>query len=555
MSSSPAAPPPPASSARSVSSAPSAYTLEREDERNSSRPGDFASSPAPKAKTKSDDDGARARARAPPSLKRAVACEPGEGAAASSAAAPAAKKQKTGVPVVGIALAALFWLGEDSFGCFASMLARGLLEIEDMYVVIATGDRHRFTKDLKKEWANEFYNKKAPHTVYRVNGNFYCDDGKLWVPKNVFVGDHSSREVEGNLVAITAREQTRAILEHMLNKKWVPTSAVNGVNWDKIRCCDNEKDLKKMAKAVALAASETQLTYLHGMLARFSQRINEQNLSNQEICRGGIEQGETPVQAMLREANEEFGIGRTTFSDEYAWNHECGHLQFQSRGKEKKEKRTALFASFFSRPFLKNDSASFFSPSSYYGTTPKGQQSKVENEHRDKIYGSLFCAHSWFKCCPHLLDTNAMQRVKAFRETRDIRLVSVKEAMKILGDPSKNALVAMDKYFKELFRGVEIPAAAAKEPASSAAGAGAGAAAAAAKEPASSAAGAGAGAAAAAKEPVIEQDRFPAGSEALKGYKITNDVLTLQGLLNEAQQKNDVEGIKWYAGLLEANKA
>ena len=95
--SSPAAPPP-APFARSVSFAPSAYTPGREDECNSSRPGDFASSPAPKAKTKSDDDGARARARGPPSLKRAVACEPGEGAAASSAAAPAAKKQKTGAP-------------------------------------------------------------------------------------------------------------------------------------------------------------------------------------------------------------------------------------------------------------------------------------------------------------------------------------------------------------------------------------------------------------------------------------------------------------------------
>jgi hypothetical protein len=288
------------------------------------------------------------------------------------------------------------------------------------------------------------------------------------------------------------------------------------------------------------------------MLARFSQRINEQNLSNQEICRGGIEQGESPVQAMLREAGEEFGIGRTTFSDEYAWNHECGHLQFQSRGKEKKEKRTALFASFFSRPFLKNDSASFFSPSSYYDTTPKGnQRSKVENEHRNKIHGTWFCAHSWFKCCP-LLDDNAMQRVKAYRETRDIRLVSVKEAMKILGDPSKNALVAMDKYFKEHFRGVEIPAAAAKEPASSAAGAGAGAAAAAAKEPASSAAGAGAGAAAAAKLPVIEQDLYPhpPGSEALKGYKITNDVETLQGLLEQAKADGDAGAIKVYSEML-----
>ena len=481
-------------------------------------------------------------------MKRAVACEPGEGAAASSAAAPAAKKQKTGAPVVGIALAVLFWLGQDHFGCFASILARGLLEIEDMFVVVARGDRHGWGRDnLEKLWTNEFYNDDAPHTVYRVDGNTW-DDGKLWVPRHAFVGDPSSREVKttprGSLVAITAREQTRAILEHMLNKKWVPMSAVNEIDSNKIRSCDKKDVLAKMAKAVANNASEYQLRNLHGMLVRFSQRINEQNLSNQEICRGGIDKGETAKRAMFREADEELGIDAMTSPwRKYDWNPECGHLQFQSKGKEK---RTALFALFTSHPFQGE-------------RTPKGnQRSKVENVGRDMWYGNWWCALSWFKCCPQL-DNNAMQRVKAFRETRDIRLVSVEEAMEILGEPSKNALRAMDEYFKKLFRDVGTPeeeAEQAKSAEPAAAEPAAAEPAAAAKEPASSAAGAGAGAAAAAaKEPVIEQDLYPPGSEALKAYKITNDVPTLQGLLNEAQQKNDVEGIKWYAGLLEANKA
>ena len=500
--STPGAPPPPAPSARSVSFAPRAYTLGREQERDDARPGDFASSRVPKPKAKGGGAGAGAR---PPVVKRAVTCEPGEGAAASSAAAPAAKKQKTEIPVVGIAFAMFCLLGEDHFYSFARLIARGLLAMDDVFCVVAAGDRHRWTPDLETKWKNGFY-AEAPHTVYRVS-----KDGKLWVPEHVFTGDPSSRERKNGLVAITAVEQARAILEHMLNKKWVPKCAVSEQDWNEINALKDKKEIAAKAKAVALATEHTRLESLYFMLVLFSDDINKQNLSNQEICRGGIESGETAEQAMRRERTEEFGIT----GSEYLWTTKCGHVEFQSKGKLK---RTALFVSFTSHPFHGNH---------------RGNLWLAHNADLDAKYGNWFCAHSWYKFCP-FLDTLAMDKVKANRETRDVREVTLEEAMRILGKPSKNALRAIIAHLKKKFSNVENPeeAESAAEPEAAAAA-----------EPA------------AAKEPVIEQDLPPPGSEALKAYKITNHVPTLQGLLEEVQQKNDAEGIKWYAGLLEANKA
>ena len=455
--------------------------------------------PAPKVKTKSDD------ARAP-AVKRAVTCEPGEGAASS---APAAKKRKkpkkpkTQIPIVGIVFAMLCWKGEDCFYSYARMLSRGLLAIEDMYVVVAEGDRHGWGKSgLKTRWQNEFYDE-APHTVYRVP-----KDGKLWVPKHVILGD-LSREVKGDLVAITAVEQARAILEHMLNKKWVPKCAVSEEDWEELNginlfALDDKKHRAAKAKAVALAAKDVRLEALYLMLSHFTENIDTRNLSSQEICRGGIEKGETPLDTVFRESNEEMDI-KIWDSGEHIT--QCGHITFQNRKGDLK--RTALFASFTSHPFHGPEN---------------GDCWPDNNADRDAEYGNWFCAHSWYKYDP-FLDTDAMDKVKAFRETRNIREVPLEEAMQILGEPSQNALRAIDAHFRKVFRSVEDPEEA--EPA------------AAAKKPA------------AAKEPVIEQDLPPPGSEALKPYKITNNVPALKRYLEEAKAGGDAGAIKAYTEMLE----
>ena len=445
-----------------------------------------SAAPAPEPKTKSDPEGARAAQK--------------RDASAVSSSAASAKKQKTEViPTVGVAVAAIALpdlQGDEE------KIAR---------VLVGEGDRHNWTPELEQEWNEQFYGE-SPHSVYRVP---YGEE-RLELPAKFFAscdGNVSLREVAPDDCA-------KAIVMHMIIKKqWVPKAVVSQEDCEAIMKLEKKSpELEAMAKDVVNKSTEEQRANLYRVLKDFSRTIDEQNLSAQEIACGGIEKGETSVEAAMRELGEEMGLSIPK-NNLFA----MGYVIFQDRKGNKK--RTDLFS-----------------------TVCYNAPESIEDEFqlRQKIVGNWFCAHSWFNYLPNF-NSKAMEKIKALCETRNVRALTHSEAKKILDEKSLNALNVMgDHLVVQLaeFNGRASSAGAFVRELSRFYG----------------------GIAKAMPycefygllnkvseaEPKIIQDQLPPGAENLKPYKLTNNKAELQSLLDKAKSDGDQGAIDAYTGMLKA---
>ena len=335
----------------------------------------------------------------------------------SASAQAGGKKQKTEQPS-GIGLA-----------IFASLLAlvQGVERVLKVFIV--DGDRTERSPAFWAAWGDQFHGD-VPHNMYSVQVSAKGEYVRLKVP--------ASAHVTGESHTFTAEEDARAILIHMVSKKWLPkccfsTEMANeiirqiNVAEEQATAGLDKKAARKAKKkaaipiAKAVVAGIADIGPLMTMLVRFS--VWQQRGSAEEngpvgspfwwteLVMGGIKRGATDTQTAIDEGNEEACVDR---------NYAAGHLE-----------KTGLME-FTRRDGSKGYTSTF---SLAIGEEKQSTDWNMEQERRDAM-SNWRCPHGYFTFLPGIVESE-MEKVKELRETRNGRWVTIAQAMELLDDKNK----------------------------------------------------------------------------------------------------------------------
>ena len=336
----------------------------------------------------------------------------------SASAQAGGKKQKTEQVPSGIGLA-----------IFASLLAlvQGVERVLKVFIV--DGDRTERSPAFWAAWGDQFHGD-VPHNMYSVQVSAKGEYVRLKVP--------ASAHVTGESHTFTAEEDARAILIHMVSKKWLPkccfsTEMANeiirqiNVAEEQATAGLDKKAARKAKKkaaipiAKAVVAGIADIGPLMTMLVRFS--VWQQRGSAEEngpvgspfwwteLVMGGIKRGATDTQTAIDEGNEEACVDR---------NYAAGHLE-----------KTGLME-FTRRDGSKGYTSTF---SLAIGEEKQSTDWNMEQERRDAM-SNWRCPHGYFTFLPGIVESE-MEKVKELRETRNGRWVTIAQAMELLDDKNK----------------------------------------------------------------------------------------------------------------------
>jgi hypothetical protein len=336
----------------------------------------------------------------------------------SAAAQSAGKRQKTEQVPSGIGLA-----------IFTSLLAlvQGVERVLKVFIV--DGDRTERSPAFWAGWKDQFHDD-VPHNLYSVQVSAKGEYVPLTVP--------AAAHMTGESHTFTAEEDGRAILIHMVSKKWLPKCCFSTEMADEIiRQIDaaeqqaaaglDKRAARKAKKKAAISIAKAVVTTvadigpLMDMLVRFS--VWQQRGSVQEngpvgspfwwteLVMGGIKRGATDTQTAIDEGNEEACVDR---------NYAAGHLE-----------KTGLME-FTRRDGSKGYTSTF---SLVIGEEKQSTDWVAEQERRDTM-SNWRCPHSYFAFVPGIVESE-MEKVKELRETRNGRWVTIGKAMEQLDDKNK----------------------------------------------------------------------------------------------------------------------
>lgn len=255
-------------------------------------------------------------------------------------------------------------------------IANAIIDENKEHVFLLKGDRHFWTDEIKKAWAELFWPKSdtckgAPYQVYTVQDRL------------TFVG-----------TTYTSLQQARFILEHMMSKKWFP------------KCCFEECDSYDMS-----SVTDAQLTTLFGHLVDFTNRVSD--LHYHELVMGAIDEGPTMDMDIVR---------RTLYKESY-----------EEAGLKSTELDSRVQHVGYSDPFTSRKTGETFVTAMYI--SPFGDKERMERiwqqtekHRRPEGYLGWRCPHPWYKVIPGI-DKSVAAEEKAQQETQGGEWVPIAEAM------------------------------------------------------------------------------------------------------------------------------